>query len=208
LWILNTLTPQEIKEKILDGDSIFCKQLINYLESVHVGEFITGSQVEVTEKVKVDMLDEDKYKNPIENLPTPPASCDCSSNDNIHQINCAYSEWLNRYKFEIDDIILKSNIHRCMDNPYGKCRARFPRPIFKETQIDLETGTIFMKKLEQWINTYTPVFSYLFRCNTDVTSLKSGTAIKGVVQYVTNYITKSALKTHVMFEVIRSVFDK
>ncbi len=36
-------------------------------------------------------------------------------------------------------------------------------------------------------------------CNTDVTSLSSGTAIKAVVLYISNYITKSSLKTHVGF---------
>ncbi|TFK64422.1 hypothetical protein BDN72DRAFT_774636, partial [Pluteus cervinus] len=65
-----------------------------------------------------------------------------------------------------------------------------------------------MKKHEEWINTFTPVLSYLFRCNTDVTSLKSGTAINSVAEYVTNYITKSALKTYTIFEIIRSVFQQ
>ncbi|PBK59622.1 hypothetical protein ARMSODRAFT_899013, partial [Armillaria solidipes] len=46
------------------------------------------------------------------------------------------------------------------------------------------------------------------RCNTDVTSLSSGTAIKAVVLYISNYITKSSLKTHVVFEVIRDIFAK
>ncbi|TFK58474.1 hypothetical protein BDN72DRAFT_782045, partial [Pluteus cervinus] len=58
------------------------------------------------------------------------------------------------------------------------------------------------------INTFTPVLSYLFRCNTDVTSLKSGTALKSVILYVTNYITKSPLKTYTIFEVIKSIFEK
>jgi hypothetical protein len=65
-----------------------------------------------------------------------------------------------------------------------------------------------MKKSEPWINTITPVVTYLFRCNTDITCLLSGTAIKAVVMYVSDYITKSSLKTHTIFESIRSVFHK
>jgi len=38
--------------------------------------------------------------------------------------------------------------------------------------------------------------------------LLSGTAIKAVVMYVSNYITKSSLKTHTIFESICSVFHK
>ena len=65
-----------------------------------------------------------------------------------------------------------------------------------------------MKKIEPWLNTFTPLVTYLFRCNTDVTSLSSGTAIKAVVIYVSDYITKTTLKTHTIFDSIRSVFHK
>ena len=71
-----------------------------------------------------------------------------------------------------------------------------------------ESGTIFLKKIEEWVNTVTPVLTYLLRCNTDVTSLKSGTAVKGVIMYITNYVTKTSLKTHVIFDTIRKVFLK
>ena len=67
---------------------------------------------------------------------------------------------------------------------------------------------VTMKKKESWINTFTHLVTYLFRCNTDVTSLASGTAIKGVIMYVSDYIVKSTLKTHVIFDSIRSVFQK
>ena len=65
-----------------------------------------------------------------------------------------------------------------------------------------------MKKIEPWLNTFTPLVTYLFCCNTDVTSLLSGTAIKAVVLYVSDYITKTTLKTHTIFDSIRSVFHK
>ncbi|THU85562.1 hypothetical protein K435DRAFT_685255, partial [Dendrothele bispora CBS 962.96] len=50
--------------------------------------------------------------------------------------------------------------------------------------------------------------TYLLRCNTDVTSLLSGTAIKAVVAYVSDYITKWSLSTHVIFDVIRTVLTR
>jgi hypothetical protein len=48
----------------------------------------------------------------------------------------------------------------------------------------------------------------MFHCNTDVTSLRSGTAFKGTLLYVSDYITQMSLKTHVVFESIQSVFQK
>ena len=74
--------------------------------------------------------------------------------------------------------------------------------------MDPESGALTMKKLEPMINTVSPALTYLLQCNTDVTSLKSGTAIKAVIMYVTDYITKSSLRTHVMFDIIRYTYQK
>jgi hypothetical protein len=38
--------------------------------------------------------------------------------------------------------------------------------------------------------------------------LLSGTALKAVVAYVTDYITKQSLKTYSIFDVVKSIFDK
>jgi hypothetical protein len=43
LWILNSLSPQEIRDQIMDPNSDFQKKIVEYLESVHVGEFMTGT---------------------------------------------------------------------------------------------------------------------------------------------------------------------
>jgi len=65
-----------------------------------------------------------------------------------------------------------------------------------------------MKKGEPWINTFTPITTYLLRCNTDVTSLLSGTTIKAIVAYISDYVTKPGLKTYTVFDTITSVFDR
>jgi len=74
--------------------------------------------------------------------------------------------------------------------------------------VNSETGALNLKKGEPWINFFTTYLSYIFRCNTDVTSMWSGTALKAVIVYISDYITKTGLKTHVVFEVVRSIFDK
>ena len=85
---------------------------------------------------------------------------------------------------------LLTSVHKCgakcMNNKFKMCRARFPRDIVEHTEIDSYDGSIKMKKLEQWINFISPPLTYLIRCNSDVTSLLSGTAIKAIVAYVTD----------------------
>jgi hypothetical protein len=228
LWIKGSLRPQEVRERIMAPDSAFQKRLIMWLESCVAGEFFTGTQEEVTTKAAQNAQAPD-YVNPTESMPIPPPPrCDDHQSHSALCMICTKAkEWWNYFLVTVDDILIKSNIHSCtrnknkdggnnkkhvyvgcMDNKWGKCKARFPRPTFQETIVNKDTGSIDMKKKEPWLNTFTAIITYLFRCNTDVTSLLSGTAIKAVILYVSDYITKAPLKTHVIFEAIRSIFTK
>ena len=228
LWIQGTNTPDEIRSKILNPNSDFRLKLIEYLEGAHSGDFLLKDRMEVEEDVHAAAQKVD-YRDPTEMLPeSPPAICHATDKpmDGCDGCESRMSWWL-RFRATVNDLLLKSNIHKCstnrnkdgsqnkarpykgcLDNIWGKCKARFPRPLFSQTQVDMETGTIDMKKKESWLNTFTYAVTYLFRCNTDITSLRSGTAIKGVLLYVSNYITKPALKTHTIFETVRSMFLK
>ncbi|KAF8811800.1 hypothetical protein BYT27DRAFT_7014662, partial [Phlegmacium glaucopus] len=164
--------------------------------------------------------------DPTETLPKPPPLPCTSKCENCKKCR-NLKAWHERFAFEVDDVVSKSNIHTCstninkdgtqnrakaykgcLDNKWGKCKSRFPQELFEQTQVDPVTGALNVKKKESWINNFSSVISYVFCCNTDVTSLRSGTAIKGTLLYVSDYITKMSLKTHVVFDTIRSVFQK
>lgn len=51
IWVKSALSPQEIRERMLSDEVNFQKEMIAYLESCHVGEFLTGTMVEVKAKV-------------------------------------------------------------------------------------------------------------------------------------------------------------
>jgi Helitron helicase-like domain at N-terminus len=222
LWIKGCLNPQEMREKILKSDSEWNQKIIDWLESCHSGEFLTGTQEEVADKTSENMKNTN-YTDPTQTLPLhPPELCEIdhigvNGNNAEKPTDCMpCSKWLSWWTCAIntiDDLLLKSNVHSCnhnmnkngsrknntssgcKDNKWGRCKARFPRSLFTKSTIDNLTGAINIKKLEPWLNTFTPIVTYLFRCNTDVTSLSSETAIKAVVIYVSDYITKSSLKT-------------
>ena len=101
----------------------------------------------------------------------------------------------------------KQGTKGCLDRN-GVCRARFPREIHECTKVDNGDGHIFMKKLEPYLNTFTPCLTYLTRCNTDVTSLLSGTSIKAIVSYISDYVTKPVLKTHQIFASMYDIFER
>lgn len=213
LWIKNALTPQEIRDHIMNPTSEFQKSIVEYLESVHKGEFTTGTMAEVEEHVSKIRSDPDHV---LLTLTMPDkAEIPCTKHTKFTQ-DCkhcqVYRDWHSKYSAETDELLYLLNRHShnygCKNNKYKSCKAHFPRQTFTQTSVDPETGALNMKKGEAFLNTFTPVITYLMRCNTDVTSLLSGTAIKSVIAYVTDYITKSPLKTHTMFDAIQKVFDR
>ncbi|KAI0077575.1 hypothetical protein K474DRAFT_1684232 [Panus rudis PR-1116 ss-1] len=153
--------------------SNFQKRMVEYLESTHQEQFIT-------EIIEI----------PIQTLLDPPIKF-CSN-------QC--------HKCTVDKLLYRSNRYTYnksyLNNNYGTCKARFPRATYSDTILDSTSGALIMKKGEAWLNTFTPVLTYLLRCNTNITSLLYRTAIKSVVAYMTDYITKSPLKTHTIFEAI------
>ena len=224
LWITNALSPQEIRDRIMDPKSDFQQRLVEYLESVHVGGFLTGTMSDVKAEVDENTLHNENYCDPTQTLPdAPPPLCEtpgdeCSNCKNL-------DSWWDKFRHIVDDLIFRSNVHNCgrnqssgeqairkgrptCINKHGKCKARYPRQTFEQTEVDLKTGALNMKKGEAWINTVTPILTYLLRCNSDVTSLLSGTAIKAVVAYISDYITKPGLKTYSIFEAIKGVFNR
>ena len=49
IWIKGAPSPQEVRDKMLDPESKFQKSMVEYLESVHQGEFFDGKLEDVTE---------------------------------------------------------------------------------------------------------------------------------------------------------------
>jgi hypothetical protein len=102
------------------------------------------------------------YRNPVETLPevSPPICTIKHEKDGIKYTVCSrYAEWLDHYRCTVDDLVLKSNVHDCnrnihkdgevklnhlykgcKDNKWGKCKARFPRLLYKSTY--MKRGTI------------------------------------------------------------------
>lgn len=56
VWIQEGISPDEIWQKLLDPDSDFQKCLIQYLETVHAGELMTGTKEDVEASVKLPLV--------------------------------------------------------------------------------------------------------------------------------------------------------
>ena len=256
LWINGALSPQVIRDRIMNSELEFQQSLVEYLERAHKGEFFSGNLDEVRQRtplqkplgpqgihsiVTENIINTD-YKDPTQTMPIPPPPlCNKVHGDEIFFEPCpdcnSLNDWWKQFENTVDDLIVRSNTHTCRQktdptkaskkkkkkekkavaykagvkgclNDNDVCMARFPRDIYPESKVDKEDGHIFMKKLEPWINTFTPSLTYLLRCNTDVGSMLSGTSIKAVISYVTDYVTKPSLKTHQIFSSAYDIFEK
>ncbi|EAU85037.2 hypothetical protein CC1G_04133 [Coprinopsis cinerea okayama7 len=208
IWISGSVSPQVIRDRILN-DLNWQGKIVEWLEAAHVGEFLTGSLQDVKRNVD-EKSESDLYVDPTMVLPVSPPLRGCSVEHADGCSSCSRTRsWWEYFRETVDDLFLKSNTYvNCRDNKFKRCRARFPRELHETTRVDPATGALALKKGEAWINTMTPLLTYIMGCNTDVTSLLSGTAVKAVIVYVTDYITKPGLKTHVVFDAIRTVITR
>ncbi|KZV77824.1 hypothetical protein EXIGLDRAFT_586158, partial [Exidia glandulosa HHB12029] len=194
LWLKCALSPEEIKRRLLDPSSDFQKRMTEYLDDRHQGHLFNGSMHDAFAKLDAaKMTAEPDTIHPTRILPEP-VTDDAS--------------WWSAYEKNVDDLLVRTNYHRCNKRCWIKgsghriCKSRFPRKLVERTHVD-DTGYIHVRHDERRMNTVNPDLSYLLRSNTDVTCLLTGTSLKAVIAYATDYITKVGLKTPTMFSLIR-----
>ncbi|KZV94291.1 hypothetical protein EXIGLDRAFT_715631 [Exidia glandulosa HHB12029] len=196
LWIRYAISPEEIKRRLLDPDSDFQLRMVAYLDDCHRGHLFHGTMSDDVRRgpetqTAADPLPAPTAIHPTQTLPV--------------QVHDSPAGWA-AYERNVDDLLRRTNYHKCDKRCWTKgpkiCKSRFPRKLIDRTHVD-PTGYIHVRHDERRMNTVNPTLSYLLRCNSDVTCLLSGTALKAVIAYATDYITKVGLKTPTMFNLIR-----
>lgn len=76
------------------------------------------------------------------------------------------------------------------------------------TSFDKETGSLTMHHLDGMVNNHNPTTAVATCCNGDIKFMASGAAVKSVLFYITDYITKSQLKSHVSFSALEVALKK
>ena len=86
------MTPQQIRDRILSGDSAFLQAFIEYLEGAHVGEFSKPLS-----DVQKDILQRKVVETPFVDLqlqmPVPPPSCSCRCDLPTCQSCIEFNQW-------------------------------------------------------------------------------------------------------------------
>ncbi|KAL6298173.1 hypothetical protein BKA93DRAFT_693032, partial [Sparassis latifolia] len=77
-----------------------------------------------------------------------------------------------------------------------------------ESSIDMESGELCLKCLNGLVNNFNATMLEAVRCNMDIKFIGSGEAAKAILYYITSYITKAQLKTHVAFSALELAIKK
>ena len=122
VWIKNSLSPQKIRNKIMDPNSDFQQSIVEYLEGCHKGEFVNGTMESVSNDIHKRKEDNPCHICPTETLPKPPPEkCQTHSENENSQSECQacqdYYLWWKKYVEEVDEILYQSNRHVCRKRP-------------------------------------------------------------------------------------------
>lgn len=125
------------------------------------------------------------------------------------------------------EILRQTDIHslakKCQTHRHSKTCWKYWRgpPEPKECRFDLDeknvhpisftdpnTGEITLKCLDGLVNHFNSTILEAVRCNMDIKFIGSGPAAKAILYYITDYITKSQLKTHVALAAMETAIHK
>ncbi|KAG1848878.1 hypothetical protein F4604DRAFT_1593737, partial [Suillus subluteus] len=198
IWLEGGLNPNEIKDRILQKDKQnFKDHLLRYLED--------------TISTCIPELSEEHVSMP---------------SQTVHPCS---TRGVNFEKTENDllETMRKKDMHllakKCQTHRHSKTCWKYwrgpPKP--KECRFNLDeknvhpisftdpdTGEITLKCLDGLVNHFNMSILEAMRCNMDIKFIGSGPAAKVILYYITDYITKSQLKTHVALAAMETAVHK
>ncbi len=69
----------------------------------------------------------------------------------------------------------------------------------RDSSFDYETSELCLRCLDGLVNNFNETILRSVRCNMDIKFIGSGASAKAILHYITDYITKSQLKTHIAY---------
>lgn len=175
IWLDGALDPEEIKQRVLDQkDESFRDRLCNFLDEV-----IHNGIPEFEDDPPIDGLDSETY-HAASTRPKLDLSENVRKRDLGNVVKCSQTH---------------SHRNTCYKYDNESCRFDLDPSYFVPfTSMNPETGEMVYRILNGMINNYNPDMIEVLRNNMDIKFIGSGVSAKGILYYITDYITKSPLK--------------
>lgn len=190
IWLEGNPTPQRLRE-LMEQVPGYKQSVFNWLESV----------------IKCELpSDTEPVSEPGGALPRPSRAAgvaDPRMRDTPNLIGEMSDEpFATRFRAFVEDLAVECNWHKHTETCWKHLARGDPRDDahcrMRVNGITRSlTGSVLLRRLHPRINNYNDVVIFLLRCNMDIKFIGSGEAAKALIFYVTDYITKSSLPTHV-----------
>lgn len=197
IWVEGGLNPNEIKQRVLqEGDTNFRDRLIAFLD---------------------DTISNCIPDDPDPNLVVPSSEHHPCSVRSVDLNRIRTNSEMARQK-DMHNLVkaCQSHTHSGACYKYWKgppdpkeCRFDLHENNFcPESAFDYATGDICLRCLDGMVNNFNDTILEAVRCNMDIKFIGSGASAKAILYYITDYITKSQLKTHVAFAALELAVKK
>ncbi|KAI0790303.1 hypothetical protein BC629DRAFT_1622408 [Irpex lacteus] len=176
VWVEGGLNPNEIQDRIINGDREFGSRLLAFLDDT-----IQTSIPPVPSSVP----DTSPPGNPCRHRGVFPLP------DDVVETARAW---------DLHHLATQCQLHSHSETCFKYCKQGEPRTC----RFDLDPENVrlcssFDDKTDGMVNNFNATILEAMRCNMDIQFIGSGEGAKAVTYYITNYITKTELKTHVAY---------
>lgn len=195
VWVEGGLNPNEIKNRVKD-DIEFCERLLLFLD---------------------DTISNCVPPDPDPNLSVPSARYHpCSVRGPSlglaeEEIEIARQKDLHYLVKQCQSHSHSATCYKYWKGPPEPKECRFDldeKNTCLTSSVDIETGEICLRCLDGMVNNFNATILEAVRCNMDIKFIGSGASAKAILYYITDYITKSQLKTHVAYAALELAVNK
>ncbi|KAF9037305.1 hypothetical protein BDZ89DRAFT_884737, partial [Hymenopellis radicata] len=187
VWAEGGLNPDEIKRRILAGtDGDFRERLIAFLDD-SISNYVPEC---------------DEHSPPVPSDRYHPCSVRSSQSFSVET-----PEQLHARRRDTANLVEKCQCHShtatcfkyCKPGEIPTCRFELDESNTRaSTSFNVDTEELELRCIDGMINNYNETVLRACRCNMDIKFIGSGASAKAVLYYITDYITKSDLTSHVL----------
>lgn len=189
LWIKGNPSPQALRDR-MQMDETFHARVIRWLEQTIQCELPGQTEVLPESDLVRAMVNKGELDPQLLDMPQVDALSE-------HEFQTEFSR-------AVTDLVNTCNWHEHTETCWkhlrtgdiqddAHCRMQIDGSTRASTEIDPESLSVLLHHLHPQINNYNDILMFLLQCNMDIKYIGSGPAVKALIFYIMDYITKSSL---------------
>ncbi|KAF5328905.1 hypothetical protein D9611_014252 [Ephemerocybe angulata] len=196
LWLRGHL-PAESLATALQSSESYRVSLTRWLDSVAASGFLGArSYMNALPTGGEDEIDSLRKGEPHPAAVQAPLASSMSVRTFKGEMNEYIDDLLTRFNWHVHNGSCWKYLGPKQERNAENCRFGIDGERRETTEVNLDTGSVQLKRVHPKMTHYNPTTTFLLKCNTDVKFIGSGMDAKAFMYYVTDYITKAPLTMH------------